>query len=45
MLGAAWRRFWGWREEIDANATAWAARLRTLGSLSENLVRFAVARI
>lgn len=45
VLGAAWRRFWGWREEIDANAAAWAARLRTLGSLSENLVRFAVARI
>ncbi len=45
VLGTAWRRFWGWREEIDANAAAWAARLRTLGSLSENLVRFAVARI
>lgn len=45
VLGNAWRRFWGWREEIDANAAAWAARLRTLGSLSENLVRFAVARI
>lgn len=45
VLGIAWRRFWGWREEIDANAAAWAARLRTLGSLSENLVRFAVARI
>jgi len=45
VLGAAWRRFWGWREELDANAAAWAARLRTLGSLSENLVRFAVARI
>jgi len=45
VLGPAWRRFWGWRGELDAHAAGWAAGLRTLGSLSENLVRFAVGRI
>jgi uncharacterized repeat protein (TIGR03837 family) len=45
VLGTAWRRFWLLRDDLQAHDAGWAARLRTLGSLSANLVRFAVERL
>lgn len=45
VLGTAWRRFWLLRDDLQAHNAGWAARLRTLGSLSTNLVRFAVERL
>jgi uncharacterized repeat protein (TIGR03837 family) len=43
VIGAAWRRWWAQREELDAHAAAWAARQRTHGDLASNLVRFTAA--
>lgn len=39
-VGAAWRRWWSQRDELDAHAAAWAARQRTHGDVASNLVRF-----
>ncbi len=44
-LGQAWRRFWLLREDLQAHNAGWAAKLRTLGNLTANLVRFAVERL
>ena len=44
-LGHAWRRFWSWRDDLRAHDAGWAAHLRTIGNLTENLVRFSAARI
>lgn len=45
VLGAAWRRFWNCREELEAHHAAWAANLRAVGDLTGNLVRFAVQHV
>lgn len=45
VIGAAWRRFWHHREELQAHNAAWAANLRSHGDLAANLVRFAVERL
>lgn len=43
VLGRAWRAWWSQRDELDAQAAAWAARQRTHGDLAANLVSFADA--
>jgi uncharacterized repeat protein (TIGR03837 family) len=44
-LGAAWRRFRSYAEELRVHNAAWAAHLRSHHDLATNLVRFAVEKL
>jgi uncharacterized repeat protein (TIGR03837 family) len=45
ILGAAWRRFRSYAEELRVHNAAWAAHLRSHQDLAANLVRFAVEKL
>lgn len=45
VIGSAWRRFRAARAELTAHGELWATRVRHLGDLATNLVRFAAERL